>query len=338
MKVLMLLGKRTNQIAAALPFSCLLAGLGMVAPAAAVTVDTPATDTVPNGIQIAPAPLATENTTPKYSAGFQDVLKMLDAKVNAEVIKEYIKNSPTGYDLSAGEIVALKKRGVADEIVIALLQRGAEVRAQAATPPSTARPSYSTQPPYAPNAPAPYGSGEYGYDYGDYNPYYSAAYAYPYDYSYGYPYNYWWYNYSYPWWGYWPFYYVDAHGHHHYYHHGHYDGHSNGHYGNWHSGDFHGGHNSGSPNQTRSPFGTYTPNRAGYAGTGARSPFGTYMPQRAVSQRAVSRPAVNFGSRPMAYSGRSASFSGRPASFGGHAGGMRVGGGSTGRAGGGGHR
>ncbi|HTL59659.1 MAG TPA: hypothetical protein VL361_28570 [Candidatus Limnocylindrales bacterium] len=333
--------KPISQLARALPLCFLLGGLGMAVSAAAVTVDTPTTDTVPNSVQPAPVPLGTEHSVPKYSAGVQDVLQMLDAKVDLGVIKEYIKNSTIGYDLNAEEIVALKKRGVPDEIVTGLLQRGAEVRAQVATSASTARPPYNTQAPYAPNAQAPYGP-YYGYDYGDYNPNYSSAYVYPYDYSYGYPYNYWWYSYSYPWWGYWPFfYYVDSHGHHHYYHHdGHYDGHYNGHHGNWNAGSFHGGHNSGMSHQNRPPFGTFTGNRSGFANTGTRSPFGTYMPQRSVS-----RPATSFGTRPMAYAGRTAGFGGRPASFGsrpasfgGHVGGMRSGGGFGGRAGGGGHR
>src|SRR5262249_30692033 len=203
--------------------------------------------TVRDSMSPASVPQATESPVPRFSAGVQEVLKLLDAKVDVGVVKEYIKNSTVGYALSAAEIVALKKRGAPDEIVTALLQRGGEVRAQAVSLQSTPPPPYNSSPvPYAPG---------YGYDSAD-NPYYSysypSVYSYPY-YNYAYPYNYWSYSYSYPWWGYWPFfYYVDAYGHHHYYHHsGHYDGHSNGHHGNWNSGNSHGAHNAGMPNHNR---------------------------------------------------------------------------------------
>src|SRR4029077_20149573 len=48
----------------------------------------------------------------RFSPGVGDVLKMLDAKVDVEVIKAYIKTSPVPYSPGAEEIIALKKRGV----------------------------------------------------------------------------------------------------------------------------------------------------------------------------------------------------------------------------------
>ena len=142
---------------------------------------------------------------------------MLDAKVDTEVIRSYVKNSGVGYHLSAAEIVELKKRGVPDEIVAAMLQREAEVRAQAVSPNP-----YQNQYQYPPGAgSAPYAMDSYPYDYSDYgSPYYG---SYPYSYPYYYPYNYWWYNYAYPWYGfYWPYYYANYHHFHdHDGHHGH---------------------------------------------------------------------------------------------------------------------
>src|ERR1035441_1619223 len=98
----------------------------------------------------------------RYSPGVADIAKLVDAKVDAEVIKTYIKNSPTAYNPSATEIIALKDRGVRPEILTAILQHGAAVRAQSmrAAPPA---PNAATPPPYPgeanPYAPAP------GYDY-----------------------------------------------------------------------------------------------------------------------------------------------------------------------------
>ena len=73
-------------------------------------------------------------STPRYSPGVADIVKLADAKVDAQVIKTYIKNSPTAYNPNASEIIALKDRGVAPEILAAMLQRGAEVRAQGTQP------------------------------------------------------------------------------------------------------------------------------------------------------------------------------------------------------------
>src|SRR6266568_860276 len=66
-----------------------------------------------------------------YSPGIGEILKMVDAKVDVTVVKAYIKNSPTAYNPNANEIIALKQRGMGDDIITALIQRGGEVRAQA---------------------------------------------------------------------------------------------------------------------------------------------------------------------------------------------------------------
>src|SRR5262245_16524659 len=43
-----------------------------------------------------------------FSAGIAEILKLADAKLDAEVIKAFIKNSPTPYDPTASEIILLK--------------------------------------------------------------------------------------------------------------------------------------------------------------------------------------------------------------------------------------
>src|SRR5437660_9592948 len=59
----------------------------------------------------------------RYSAGIADILKMVDAKVDAEVIKAYVKSSPILYNPNAAEIIALKDHGVSSDVLVALLQR-----------------------------------------------------------------------------------------------------------------------------------------------------------------------------------------------------------------------
>src|SRR5262245_38810617 len=73
----------------------------------------------------APAPMTTV-----HSAGVDDILKMVDAKVDSSVVKEFIHNSPVAYNPTAQEIISLKQKGVSDEVVAAMLARGGELRNQ----------------------------------------------------------------------------------------------------------------------------------------------------------------------------------------------------------------
>lgn len=134
---------------------------------------------------------------------------MTDAKVNAEVLKAYIKNSSATYNLSAADIITLKNRGVPDDVLTAMLQRGGAEQG-----PGTGNPQVAGPQPY-PAAPTPYTTLPdygYGYDYGTGPVYYPNLYSYP-DYVYGYPYSYWG-------WAGWPVFYggffFDSFGHRHY--------------------------------------------------------------------------------------------------------------------------
>src|ERR1035437_5395382 len=147
------------------------------------------------------APTAQAAPAARYSSSVADIVKLVDAKVDAEVIKTYVRNSPTAYNPSATEIIALKDRGVGSEILTAMLQRGAEVRvqsmqaAQAAWGAATQQANPGAANPYAP---AP----DYGYATQPVYP--NDAYSYPVD-SYAYPgYNYGYGNYGYGWPYFWP--------------------------------------------------------------------------------------------------------------------------------------
>jgi multisubunit Na+/H+ antiporter MnhG subunit len=138
------------------------------------------------------APVAQNAPLARFSPGVADIVKMVDAKVDPEVVKTYIQHSPTAYNPSATEIIALKDHGVGADILTAMLQHGAEVRAQATRGASA-----------APNTPAPQAApGEVNpyapaYDYNAQAVYPAYSYTYP-DTSYAYPS----YTYAYPSYGY----------------------------------------------------------------------------------------------------------------------------------------
>ncbi len=77
-----------------------------------------------------PAPSSTRQATSNASATnyapiVEETVKLVRAGVNPELIKNYIESWPTPYRLNATDIIALKDRGVPDDITTALLKRGA---------------------------------------------------------------------------------------------------------------------------------------------------------------------------------------------------------------------
>jgi hypothetical protein len=201
-------------------------------------------DSVPANPQSGVAP---EAANPAYPPGVAEVLKMADAKVNTELIKAYIENSPTAYPLSASQIIDLRGRGLPDEVLVAMLQHNRELRAQGPqmSQPGAA-PTAPTVPPAYPGGGYPYAPApDYGYDYGA-APYTDYGYGgYPYGYpSYGYPY-YGGYGYGF---GFgWPFFVgFNTFGHHHFGNFGRFNSFHHGHFNNFaFHGGFHGGFNGG---------------------------------------------------------------------------------------------
>src|SRR5208283_44014 len=72
--------------------------------ALAVTATTNAAPLIISGRQSA-RPAGT------YSAGITEIIKMLDANIDAQVILAYIQNSPIAYNPEATELIALKDHG-----------------------------------------------------------------------------------------------------------------------------------------------------------------------------------------------------------------------------------
>jgi hypothetical protein len=137
-----------------------------------------------------------------YSAGVTEIIKMLDAKVDASVILAYIQNSPVPYNPDASELIALKEHGASTELLVALLHRGDELRlqlaqAQSAVNPPPVAPAYdyppqAAYPPYPyvypDSSPVPYSATYYSYGYGGpliYGPSVRISAYRPYGYAYG---------------------------------------------------------------------------------------------------------------------------------------------------------
>jgi len=181
----------------------------------------------------------TQPVTPSYPAGVGEIVKMLDANVDHDTIKAYIRNSFTYWNLTSQDIINFKERNVPSDIVGAMLQRDAELRDQAMQAaqgnPSSAPATYDTNTVVTPGYDSssqyvgayPYATD--GYPYSDY------PYSYPYPYNYG------------GWWG-WPVWggggiFFDSFGPSHFNNDGHHhEGHSDFHHADPHGNSFHGNH------------------------------------------------------------------------------------------------
>lgn len=72
------------------------------------------------GLKIA-TPKAPKSVSLSYEAG--EVLKLVRSDVADEVVMAFIKNSKTGFSLTADEIIVLHNEGVADEMINEMLAR-----------------------------------------------------------------------------------------------------------------------------------------------------------------------------------------------------------------------
>ena len=168
-----------------------LLGASLLLNSSAQDGNAPPVVASPTVAQAPPArlPQTKSQTSLSEYTRISDILKLVDAGVNADVIKTYVKNSAKVYNLTATDIVTLKERGVADDIISGMLQRDSELRTQGvqarqaaqlqqAAPPQPASdalmpvPQYAPQPTYVVQAPPAYPVYDYGYYYGSAWPYY----------------------------------------------------------------------------------------------------------------------------------------------------------------------
>ncbi|HWV99372.1 MAG TPA: hypothetical protein VNZ64_06720 [Candidatus Acidoferrum sp.] len=106
-----------------------------------------------------------------YSAGVAELIKMLDAKVETEVMLAYIQGSPIAYNPDATELIGLKEHGASTEMLTTVLHHGDELRLRLAQAESAVNPApaasayaYAPEPAYPATAVAPYAdSGEAAY-------------------------------------------------------------------------------------------------------------------------------------------------------------------------------
>lgn len=149
--------------------------------AARVSAQEPPSAAAPN-----PSPTAPANPPApvQFSYGVGDVLKLARAKVSDDVTVTFIQASGHGYSLSADEIVQLRKEGVTDRVLTAMLGKQPPAAPAAAAPANNAyaaAPQYATPPvTYVEPAPA-YVPASTVYVFG--NSSYGGCYSYPY-YSY----------------------------------------------------------------------------------------------------------------------------------------------------------
>ena|SRR5579862_651985 len=133
-----------TSIKAGILLNALAFGLAQQAPA--VTPTTTPAPLILSGRQSA-RPAGT------YSAGIAEIIQMLDAKVDAQIVIAYIQNSSIPYNPEAMELIALRDHGAPVEMLTALLHRGDELRlllaqAQSRSNPAPAASVYD----YAPEA------------------------------------------------------------------------------------------------------------------------------------------------------------------------------------------
>jgi len=71
----------------------------------------------------------------QFSAGLLDIVRMVKANVDPEVVKTFINHSGISYNPSAQEVIALKRLGVSNDIIVTML--GHRSRAPESPRPST---------------------------------------------------------------------------------------------------------------------------------------------------------------------------------------------------------
>ncbi len=67
------------------------------------------------------------HTLPK---GIEEIVRMSEAGISNEVLKRYIENSGLAYEPTGADLIAMKQRGVPDEVTVVMLARSSAIRAE----------------------------------------------------------------------------------------------------------------------------------------------------------------------------------------------------------------
>jgi len=156
----------------------------------ALAEEPPATNAVPTTVTrsdsnhvVAPLILIGKKSTHPQGIFFEDIneiVKMLDAKVDLQVILAFIQNAGFAYNPTADDLIRLREHGASSEMLMALLRSGdngrasvPQVHSEVSPPPAAPATSYVRESAYPANpseytdageVPSP--STEYGYPYG----------------------------------------------------------------------------------------------------------------------------------------------------------------------------
>jgi hypothetical protein len=95
----------------------------------------------------------------QFSAGLLDIVRMVKANVDPEVIKTFINHSRISYHPSAQEVIALKKLGVSDDIIVTMI--GHRLRPPDSTQAPVRQMMRTPAPEEMPTSPAPLFGGGY---------------------------------------------------------------------------------------------------------------------------------------------------------------------------------
>jgi hypothetical protein len=147
----------------------------------------------------APSPEMAARMSPPFSGAINDVVKLAKSGVEESVVLTYIRTCQGAFQPSADEIVKLRDLGISSQVIMAMLERGGELRRQVQqaqakpAPASTAAPATTQAAPVCryPASSVVYVGGS------------CPGYTYPYSYWYywwSYPSYYWWSYPSYCWW------------------------------------------------------------------------------------------------------------------------------------------
>jgi hypothetical protein len=113
--------------------------------------NTPAKAAVTATQDSAASPQTTESAQSKLPSNVADVVKLSSAKVSEDVILSYVQNSGSDSALSADDIVQMRKEGVSDRVINAMLDKHSRameiVQREAAQAPAAEDSSANSAPP-----------------------------------------------------------------------------------------------------------------------------------------------------------------------------------------------